>query len=67
MGITRKSFISLTVTISVMLFFFLAILYFTLPIYYKQSQKAELKKNYKFVVKQLRGNLKLVSLVSYKV
>ncbi|HEK9992301.1 TPA: HAMP domain-containing histidine kinase [Streptococcus equi subsp. zooepidemicus] len=55
MGITRKSFISLTVTISVMLFFFLAILYFTLPIYYKQSQKAELKKNYKFVVKQLRG------------
>ncbi|MGT2757739.1 sensor histidine kinase [Streptococcus ovuberis] len=53
MGITRKSFISLSVTISLITLFFMGILYFTLPIYYNQSKKEELHQDFNQVVHQL--------------
>ncbi|MET3559018.1 two-component system sensor kinase Ihk [Streptococcus rupicaprae] len=53
MGITRKSFISLSATISLIALFFLGILYFTLPIYYNHSKKEELHRDFNQVVHQL--------------
>lgn len=53
MGITKKHFISLTITLALIAFFFLSISYFTLPIYYNQSQKQELRQEYAKVVSQL--------------
>ncbi|WP_162012488.1 sensor histidine kinase [Streptococcus sp. S784/96/1] len=53
MGITRKSFISLSATIPLITIFFLGILYFTLPIYYNQSKKEELHQDFNQVAHQI--------------
>ncbi|MFC3928352.1 HAMP domain-containing sensor histidine kinase [Streptococcus caprae] len=53
--ITRKHFVGLSATLGLVLIFFLAISYFTLPIYYNQTKKEELHQTFNQVLQSLQG------------
>lgn len=53
--ITRKHFVGLSITLGLVLVFFLAISYFTLPIYYNQTKKEELHQTFNQVLQSLQG------------